>query len=50
MPRKRKPAMELTTEEAMKRLFPKEVRKELKRIAHENDVKPQRHKSNRSSK
>jgi hypothetical protein len=37
---KRKPkkkATEMTTEEAMKHLFPKKVREELYRIAHEKD-------------
>ena len=33
MPRKRKPLKELTTEEAMKYLFPKPVRVELFRLA-----------------
>ncbi len=37
MPRKKKKAIDLTTEEAMKRLFPKKVRDELHRIAHEKD-------------
>ena len=40
MGRKRKPAIELTTSEAMRRLFPKDVRDELKRVAHEKDGKP----------
>ena len=39
MPRKPKRAIDLTTEEAMKKLFPKKVRDELKRIAHEKDDK-----------
>jgi len=34
---RRKPATELTKEQAMKRLFPKEVRDEAKRLAHEKD-------------
>lgn len=34
---KKKPARELTDEEALKRLFPKKVRDELKKVAHEND-------------
>ena len=38
MPRK-KPAIELTTEEALKRLFSKKAREELKRVAHERDHK-----------
>ena len=44
MPRKKK-AQNLTTEEAMKRLFPKKVREELYRVAHEKDdrvLKPKR--------
>ena len=44
MGRKRKPARELTTEEALKRIFPKKVRDELKRIAHEKDDKPKGNK------
>jgi len=39
LPRKPKRAIDLTTEEAMKKLFPKKVRDELKRIAHEKDDK-----------
>ena len=38
--KKGKPASELTTEEAMKRLFPKKVRDVLKEVAHEKDKKP----------
>ena len=38
MPHKKK-AGELTTEETMKRLFPKPVRETLKNVAHENDEK-----------
>jgi hypothetical protein len=37
MPRKKKRAHELTTEEAMKKLFPKEVREKAKEIAHKYD-------------
>jgi hypothetical protein len=36
---RRKPARELTKDEAMRRLFPKEIREEAKRIAHEKDPK-----------
>jgi len=36
---KKKSAKELTTEEAMKRLFPKKVRERLKEVAHEKDDK-----------
>jgi len=38
MPRRKKRADELTTEEAMKRLFPKKVRDEVKRIAQKFDT------------
>ncbi len=34
MPRRKKRAHELTDEEAMKRLFPKKAREELKEAAH----------------
>ena len=34
---RRKPAAELTKEQAMRRLFPKSVVDEAKRIAHEKD-------------
>lgn len=37
MPRKKKKAHELTTEETLKRLFPKKVRDELTRVAREKD-------------
>ena len=33
MPRRKKPATELTTEEAMKKLFPKKVRETVKETA-----------------
>ena len=36
---RRKPASELTKEQAMRRLFPKSVGDEAKRIAHEKDRK-----------
>ncbi len=39
MPRKKKRDIDLTTEEVVKRLFPKKVRNELKRVAHEKDDK-----------
>ena len=35
--KKQKPAIELTTEEAMRRLFPKKVVDRLKEEAHKND-------------
>lgn len=50
MPRKPKKARELTTDEVMKRLFPKEVREELRRVAHENDAQSDRCKPKHSSK
>lgn len=36
MPKKKK-AADLTTDEALKRLFPKKVRGELHKVAHEKD-------------
>jgi len=36
---RKKPAQELTKEQAMRRLFPKDIRDEAKRLAHENDPK-----------
>ncbi len=38
MPKKKKD-VDLTTEEVAKKLFPKKVRDELKRIAHKDDEK-----------
>ena len=40
MPRKKRPPSELTTEEAMKKLFPKRVVNKAKEVAHEHDPKP----------
>ena len=40
MPRKKKAATELTTDEAMKKLFPKKVVEKAKEVAHEHDPKP----------
>ncbi|MBI4329376.1 MAG: hypothetical protein HY685_05890 [Chloroflexi bacterium] len=37
MARKKKPAKDLTTEEALKRLFPKRVIEKAKEVAHEKD-------------
>ena len=37
MPRRKKKPTEWTTEEAMKKLFPKKVREELYEVAHEKD-------------
>ena len=39
MPRRKKQARELTKDEAMKKMFPKKVRDELRRVAHEKDDK-----------
>ena len=41
MPRRKKKARELTKDEAMKKMFPKKVRDEAHRIAHEKDDKGQ---------
>lgn len=48
MPRKKK-AQDLTTEEVMKRVFPKKVREELYRVAHEKDDKELKQKGERRS-
>jgi hypothetical protein len=48
MPRKRKPPQEWTTDEAMRHLFPKKVRDELHRIAHERDEEGDSGESNSS--
>ena len=40
MPRRKKKAVELTKDEAMKKVFRKPLRDELYRIAHEKDDKP----------
>lgn len=40
MPKKKKTAMDMTTEELAKRVFPKKVRDILKAVAHEKDSKP----------
>ena len=37
MPKKKKQDIDLTTEEVAKKLFPKKVRDELNRVAHEKD-------------
>ena len=39
MPRKKKSAKDMTTEELAKKIFPKKVREKLKEIAHEKDDK-----------
>jgi len=42
MPKKKKPASQLTTEELAKRVFPAGVHKRLKALALELDEKPRR--------
>jgi hypothetical protein len=37
MPRKKKPAIELTTEETVKRLFPAKAVRDMKKEAHKRD-------------
>ena len=37
MPKKKKPAIEKTTEQVVRELFPKKVVEKLKEIAHEKD-------------
>jgi hypothetical protein len=44
MPRKKKPAIELTTDEALRRLFPKSVVKRLKEMAHPESKLPPKKK------
>ncbi len=39
MPRKKKTAKDMTTEELAKKVFPKKVRDKLKEVAHEKDGK-----------
>lgn len=39
MPRKKKTALDMTTEELAKKIFPKKVRDKLKEVAHEKDGK-----------
>jgi len=39
MPKKKKRPADMTTEELAKKVFPKKVREELKKIAHEKDEK-----------
>ncbi len=40
MPRKKKTAIDMTTEELAKKLFPPKVRDKLKEVAHEKDGEP----------
>lgn len=49
MPKKKKTARDMTSEELAKRLFPKPVLEELQRVAHEKDEKPSPRKPKRSS-
>jgi len=39
MPKSKKKPHDMTTEELAKKVFPKKVREELKKIAHEKDKK-----------
>ncbi len=39
MPKKKKTARDMTTEELAKKVFPKKVRDKLKKVAHEKDSK-----------
>lgn len=41
MPKRKKKATEMTDKELEARIFPKPVLRELKRIAHEKDEKPE---------
>ena len=45
MPRKEKPLAEMTKDELAKKFFPKKAKKELDKIAHEQDDKPVRRPS-----
>jgi len=49
MPERKKKANEMTTEELARRVFPKKVVDELKKIAHQNDEKTDREKPNSDS-
>ena len=40
MPRKKKTARDMTTEELAKKVFPKKVLDKLREVAHEKDDKP----------
>ncbi len=39
MPKRKKKATEMTTEELARRIFPKKVVREIERVAHESDDK-----------
>ncbi len=45
MPRRKKQPREMTKDEAMRALFPKEAVKELKRVAHAKDGKAKKRSS-----
>ena len=45
MPRKKKPPVELPTDEALQKLFPKAVREEMKKTALESRKKPTKDQS-----
>ena len=49
MPSRKKKAPEQSTDEAMRRLFPKKVRDELRRLAHEKDDEADNEEENDSS-
>jgi hypothetical protein len=50
MPRKKRPANELTDQELAKRVFPGRVRKQLEKLVLELDKKPLRQPSKRKPK
>jgi hypothetical protein len=45
MPRRKKSAGELTTEEAIRKMFPKKAREEAKKTAQESQKKPSKDQS-----
>ena len=49
MPRKKKTARDMTTDELAKRVFPKKVLEQLKRIAHEKDDSADNNSSQKQS-
>ena len=49
MPKRKKKASQMTTEELARRVFPKKVVDELKRIAQDEPQKPRTKKQDRSS-
>jgi hypothetical protein len=50
MPRKKRPASELTDKELAKRVFPSGVRKQLEKLVLQLDEKPRRQPSKRKPK